>query len=498
MNRLEKALALVAPVAALRRAAARRALQTMAYDAASTSGRGVPVRVGREDADSAAAYGRRARMAAVARDLMRNSPWATRARQVIVASAIGDGIIPKLVSPDADLRADGLALIKAHCDTTAIDAQGRQNLYGLQALAFSTMVESGEALIVRRLPSLRDGLALPVQIEVLEPDFLDNLRDGSYPDGRVVLEGIEYDASGRRLGYWIYDQHPGALHVKGSTWSFESRFVPARDVVHLYRQDRPGQQRGVSWFAPVAVQINDLLDYQHAQLVRQKVAATFAAFWRRGENAGAADAMPVPSELRPGAVYQMQADEDVTFPTLPPAGDFEPFVAAVLRSVATAMGITYESLTGDLSRVNYSSARMGRAEMERNVSAWQWTLVVPVLLDPVARWLREAWITARPERARDIVAARVEWVPPHRFLVDPAREVPAIITKIRGGLTSRQRALRELGFDPEDILREQVEDRAKADAAQLVFDSDPRSTSAAGVAQPATEPTDSEDQGNDG
>src|SRR5690606_35905612 len=105
--------------------------------------------------------------------------------------------------------------------------------FGLQALAWQTVVESGEALIVRRWVTR----GFPLQMLVLEPDYLDVSRDGATKGGGRIVQGVEYDAAGRRIRYWLYPEHPGG----GRLTSHVSVSVPAADVAHIYRVDRPGQ-----------------------------------------------------------------------------------------------------------------------------------------------------------------------------------------------------------------------------------------------------------------
>lgn len=151
----------------------------------------------------------------------------------------------------------------------------------------------------------------------------------------------------------------------------------------------------------------------------------------------------------------------------------------MLRITASGLGITYEALTGDLSNVNFSSGRMGRMEMDRNVSAWQWLLLIPQMMQPLSAWTLEAWPLAS-SRARP---ASLAWVPPARIVVDPAKEYAAMVTLIRAGLTSRSASIQALGYDAETVEAEIAADNARADAAGLIFDSDPRRTGAAGTAQ---------------
>jgi lambda family phage portal protein len=502
MNLLDRMIAAVSPQRALSRIRARVALDVMMnYHAATNGKRGASWR--RTSADADAASGKRQVLAFVARDMVRNTPFATRAQAVIANNVVGDGIIWKLQSgakrgPEALRR-----VLKAHFDTTAIDADGRQNLYGLQRLVMNGIVDSGEMLIRRRRRSRRDGLPLPFQLQVMEPDFIDTTRDGLVAgagEGNTVREGIEYDGIGRRVAYWLYPEHPGA-RVR-LTGTYVSRRVPASEILHIYRQDRAGQMRGVTWFAPVALAMQDMADAQDAQIMRQKIAACFAAFRTSPEdeqvgdpanrNAAGQDDPAGLSSMIPGRIQNLRPGEDIKFSAPPAVDGYDEFTRNVLRSAAAGLGMTYEALTGDLSRVNFSSARMGRMEMDRNVSAWQWLMMIPQMMQPIADWTMEAIDVAGDIRRPKGV--ELVWVPPHRMLVDPAREIPALADKVRAGFASRQGVVRELGYDPEELLEEQIEDRAVCAVHDLRFDSDVHF----GTGAPAVLPDPDDDQDDGG
>lgn len=482
MNILDRVIAALDPRRGLARVRARAALDViMSYKAATAGKRGSSWRRSNSDAD--AASGRRSILAFVARDMIRNSPFAVRAQTVIANNVVGDGITWKVMTEAKSkpnlkrLR----AVLKQHFDTTDIDADGRHNLYGLQRLALNTVVESGEVLIRRRRRRLSDGLGVPFQLQVMEPDYIDASRDGlvaGVPEGNIVKEGIEYNTIGQRVAYWLFPDHPGtATRLKGN---YTSRRVLASEILHIYRQDRPGQMRGVSWFAPVAMALQDLSDAQDAHLMRQKIAACFAAFRvapeeeRVGDPANK-DALGEDNpgglnSLQPGRIQNLKPGENIVFSSPPGVDGFDAFGRMVLQSAAAGLGITYEALTGDLSNVNFSSGRMGRMEMDRNVSSWQWLMLVPQMMQPISLWTIEALTqVASVQVPRDL---QLGWVPPHRIMVDPSREIAALRDKVKAGFASRQGVVRELGFDPEDLLMEQIEDMETCKDTGLRFDSD--------------------------
>lgn len=476
MGVIDAVLRQVAPALALKRARARAALDAvMRYDAATTGARASAWKPVRSDADAAGAQ--RERLAAVARDMVRNTPFAVRSQQVIASNVIGNGIIPKIVTTDPAVREQVLQIVERHFDTTDIDADGRTNLYGLQRLAVNTVVESGEVLVRRRRRFQSDGLAVPFQLQVLEPDYLDNTKNETRNDGSKILNGIEYDTIGRRVAYWLWSEHPGAGWQK--SLRYESKRVAAAEVLHIYRQDRPGQNRGVSWYAPIALTLQDLADHQDAQLMRQKIAACFAAFrvTPDSEPAGS-DGPELSGGITPGRIQNLTPGEDIRFAVPPGVEGYDEFTRSVLRSVAAGMGITYEALSGDLSNVNFSSGRMGRLEMDRNVAAWQSLMVIPQMLQPVGVWAIESW---RQIKQNATARVRLDWVPPNRPLIDPNREITALRDKVKAGFASRSSVIRELGYDPERVMEEIAQDNETADAIGAAFDSDGR-TPATGLA----------------
>ncbi len=487
MSLIDRVLQEIAPSMALSRAKSKAALRlvNMRYDAATTGSRGASWR--KLSSDANAAGSQRGVLAQVARDMVRNTAFATRAQMVIANNVVGDGILPKVNCKSKRLSRKVLSVIERHLDTTDIDADGRANLYGLQRLALNSIVESGEVLIRRRRRSRRDGFALPFQIQVMEPDFLSILNDGPLPGGGLVQDGIEYDAIGRRVAYHLYSEHPGSTGNWRRVLASEVRRVEASEIIHVYRQDRPGQQRGVTWFAPIAMLLQDHHDYMDAQVVRQKIAALFAGFVTSleadtvngtGPNPETADAEGRFTTMSPGRLEMLLPGESIEFANPPPAEGFDEFNRVNLRAVAAGMGITYEALTGDLAQANFSASRMGRMEMDRNVSGWQWLLMIPQFMQPFGRWFQEAWELQEGRLPEDF---QMGWVPPHRMLIDPAREIPAMVAAIRAGLASRSGTVRRLGEDPERLEEEIIKDAADADKAKLIFDSDPRHTAAGGM-----------------
>lgn len=455
-NFLDRVIGAVSPRLGADRLRARAAMSAMThYDAAASSNRTKGWKAPGGDANAAARGGGRIRL--VARDMIRNNAIARRASAALVDNIVGDGIIPSVeAESDADARRLEEALL-AHFDTTSIDAAGRVNLYGLQRMAVAEMIASGETFWRRRPRRTQDRVAaLPFQIEALEAEYLDDRQIGKLQNGNEELDGIEFDLLRRRVAYRMFRNHPGDV----LTGYVDSSRVMASNVLHLYRADRPGQRRGVSWLAPVLSLLSDAYDYADAQLVRQKIAAMWVAFTRDTLADGGTQEDFDAITLKPGMFEHLPPGRDVTFSQPPTVEGYGDHMKQVLRMVAAGIDLTYEELSGDLEGVNFSSARIGRIAMQKAVQSAQWTVVMPVLCDGIEPWIRQALDDTPQQIARG--EWRLKWTPPRFAMTDPGRELPAIVAEIDAGLTSRQRKIREMGYDPQEIYREIEEDREVA------------------------------------
>ena len=477
MSLVDDFIGAISPAAAVRRQRARLQLDALRrYDGASRGRRTDGWLTQGTSADAAASLGRKT-LRDRSRDLVRNNPYAAKAVQVIVSNTIGTGIVAQAKAQRSRRRSQQFTDVWRGWATDPLqcDFNGRLDFYGIQALVLRCVVESGEALIRRRTPT--DGQRIPLQLQVLEPDLLDTSHDGVDEDGSYTREGIKHDANGRRLGYWLYADHPGEQHARIT--SFVSSFVPADEVIHVFRQDRPGQTRGVPWASPIIIRLRDFDDYSDAQLLKQKISACFTAFAVDTEAPDAGMGTELIDKLEPGAIEILPPGKDIRFASPPTVGDFDKISRQYLLQIAAGFGITYEALTGDLNNTSFSSGRMGWLEFQRNIESWRWQMLVPQLLDPVWRWFTAAG-SVNGVRMDGIVP---QWTPPRRELIDPATEIKATGLAVRYGFQTLSEAIRELGYDPEEVMQEMADDNALIDKLGLVLDSDPRKVSAAGLTQ---------------
>lgn len=473
----------VAPDWGLRRVRARATAQLMArhFESASAGRRTSGWSKRTTDANSAASGATLSTLRAQARDLVRNNPWARRGLRRIVTDTVGWGIKPKAKGRGAKHVMD---LWERWAETTECDAAGRLTFYGLQKLVMRTVVESGEVLIRRRMRLPKDGLAIPMQLQVIEPDLLDSGKDGiRTPQGGKIVQGVEFDALGRRVAYWLFDEHPGAQ----LSMSAVSRRIPAEGIIHVFEQERAGQVRGPSWYASIDLRLHEFDEFEDATLLKQKIAAMMAAFVTDldgtsaplGANGGTDSKGQLLDTLEPGMILSLPAGKQVTVTSPPQATDHQSFSATALRGIAAGLGVTYEDLTGDYSQVNYSSARMARIAHSADVYDWLWNMLIPQLCAPAWKWMLEALVLA----GEDVEVMPAKWTPAPMPMLDPDKEGAAASKMVRAGQMTHDEMIREQGFDPDEHWAEYAAGLKRLDDLKIVLDSDPRKTSGAGQLQ---------------
>ena len=68
-------------------------------------------------------------------------------------------------------------------------------------------------------------------------------------------------------------------------------------------------------------------------------------------------------------------------------------------------------------------------------------------------------------------------------MIDPTREIPALIAAVRAGIMSLSEVQRSFGYVPEEIIAELAADMQRAKDAGLTLSVDPGLVSDSGVAQ---------------
>lgn len=394
-------------------------------------------------------------------DGYKNSGSVFKAIRTIQNNVVGTGIMPTpvSVSGESKLTKGEIQRIKdewkAWAESTECDFDGFFTQYGLQSLVMRNIAMQGEIFVLKR----RDSSSRhPIKLQVLAPHMVDHTKNSymiTERSGNYVVQGVEFNSQGKRVGYWVFDHNPNNEY----TMKLAPKFVSSDDMIHIFYKEFPEQVRGVPFGTATMLSMRDLADYKDAQLMLQKVSACHVAFTTKqesGEGLGSLDAHYASEidRMEPGIVERLAPGETVTFNNPPTPSSFSEYVSKNQQENAAGYGITYEQLTGDMGNVNFSSGRMGWIEAQRQVEDWQYNMFIPQFCDKIWAWFIEGL------KIKMIISKNVgaEWTPQGREMIDPVKEMNGLILELKSGLVSWTEACKRRGYNPDTLL-----DQMKAD-----------------------------------
>lgn len=452
MQLLDKFIGVFSPKKAYERNVYRKALKR-AYEGASKTDGWKPKRAGASaNFDH---FADASELRARSRSLVQNVPYIAKGINSLVSNVIGTGLVPRSLARGVL----GQKIEDLHTRWAEVaDADGRCNLYALQAMAYRAMKVDGEVLIRIRTRRSEDNLPVPMQIQVLEIEWLDAGKNGMV-NGNMCVNGIEYDGIGRVVAYWLFDRHPNDV-VTTVTSRRESSRIAASSIIHFYAPDRPGQGRGFPVLASVIARVRDTQTYEDAEIQRKNLETRLSVI-ASGDPATLAmtDSESI-SEVRntgslgefaSGGITQVPSGLGLTVIEPKAAGGYVEYIKHQLHLIASGMGVTYEMMTGDVSEVNFSSARVAMLEFRRNAEAEQWNTVIPNLCNRIYKAFIDACVLSG-ELTRP--AYEVDWSTPKWDYVNPEQEVSADLKEISGGLASISEKLRRRGYKPDLVFSE--------------------------------------------
>ncbi|NWA25776.1 phage portal protein [Pseudomonas gingeri] len=414
------------------------------------------------------------------RAAVRNDPYAANAINKRVSNLIGTGINPRPRIKDDILRNLLQELWEDWVEES--DADGVTDFYGQQTLVARTVETAGECFVRLRPRSMDEGLAVPLQLQILAPEFVPHDKFETTKNGNVIRAGIEFNPAGKRVAYWVYRSHPRDSSALNSGYNQLVR-IPASQVLHIFEPLEPGQLRGVPRLAPVLKRLRSLDNYDDAVLFRQEVSNLFAGFIKRP----APDARGVPLDpltgapinadrdgftpmvaLEPGTMQELGPGEEVEFSKPPDAGNNYPdFMRQQLMAAAAGVDTPYEVLTGDMSDVNDRALRVVLNEFRRRLEQLQFTVYIHQLCRPVrAAWMDMAVLAGvlnlpdYTKRRREYL--RTRWVPQGWAYIQPVQDVQARMLEVNAGFASRSEMVLRTGYDAETVDAENAADAARA------------------------------------
>jgi len=370
------------------------------------------------------------------RQLVRDSPYARQAIRAIGANVIGQGIRMQCrvrmqrgnrLNEQVNRRIE--AAWQSWCHADRCHVGGRLSMAEILRLAIMAVAESGEVFL-RIIPEAFGRSRVPLGIEIIESDYCDEGKSyGKDANGDQWRMGVKVNRWGRPLSYAFRTVHPGDIaNARGG----EVIEVPAEQIIHLFITERPGQTRGAPWVSSAIKRLHHLDGYEEAEVVRARANSSLMGFIQSPEGELQGDEVyddERVSRFEPGVFKYLAPGETINVPQLDaPDGQFEPFLRGMLRSVAAAIGCSYETI---------SRERLPDYE-------------------------------AMPERYE-----AVQWYPRGWAWVDPQKEVQAYRDAVRAGFKTQAQVIAESGGDLEDLMVARSNEVDRAEQLGLQFDTNP-------------------------
>lgn len=491
MNLLDKAIAAVSPERAVKRAAARMALEF------SNSGYGnYGANTTKKNMRGWMYYGGSAKediednidiLRQKSRDAYMGIPTASAALKTMRTNVVAGGLMPSpqidaeylgLSSEEAEaLQAQVLREFSLWADKPTCDADRVDNFYKLQQLAFLSYLMNGDAIALlpfREQPGVPYGLRVRI-IEadrVCSPDGYDRLVEEDVRGHHVysIIQGIETDQEGMVVAYWICNRHPhSSLAFRSGTlkWTRVEAYgeTGRPNVLHVMNRERAGQRRGVPILAPVLEALKQLGRYTEAEITAAVISAMFTVFIQSDtvQDGGRPLGEMLPPELLidaqdqgsielgNGAIVALNPGEKVQFadPKHPNSG-YDAFYNAMVREIGSALEIPPEVLEKQFTQ-NFSSARGSLNEFWRTCGMMRdW------FSDDFCQPIYEAWFAEAVARGRihapgfftDPAVRKAytecKWNGPSRTALNPSQEVEAAMKRVESGFSTAQEETAQL------------------------------------------------------
>jgi lambda family phage portal protein len=374
-----------------------------------------------------------------------------------------------------------------------VDASRINTLTSMLRVDVGVYLAAGE--ILSTVEWLRDGpRPYNTAIQMIDVDRLSNPMGA--PNSADLRGGVVRNRYGAPQGYHIRMAHPADYMINpldSMTW----KYVPARkpwgrlQVIHIFEQTRPDQTRGMSEMISALKELKIVKKFRDVVLQNAVLNATFAAsieseFPEQAlaaiggqDTVGKAITDYCNSYLAAIATYSGGAKNLVLdgikvphlFPgtklQLRPAGQGGPlgseFEQSCLRYLAANLGVSYEELSRDYSKTNYSSGKLAMGNTEKHMKARKKVVADRKASAVYALWLEEALnkgdITSMPRNAPNFydglnaeAYTACDWIGASKGQIDELKETQAAALRLKYNLTTLEDELARLGKDWRKVL----------------------------------------------
>ncbi len=498
-NIIDKAVEVLSPRAGLKRRHARAHLAIVnSYVGASKKKRSLRKWRGTTgDADTDLEF-ERDTLIERSRDLERNNPIAGGAINNVCLNVVGGGLrLDSRIDRSYLKRRIGMTDEEADrweeqaerefdlfASSKECDIERTQNFYEKQELSMRQVLVNGDVLVLT--PRMeRMGSPYKLKLQMVEADRVcnkDNVPNGSFgKSDRRIFDGVVKDKYGAPVEYHITKGHPGSLHdfSKSMEWDIVKAFgekTGLPNVLHLFKQLRPGQSRGVPYLTPVIDPLKQLDRYTEAELMAAVVSGMYTVFITTedgdsgmGEEpdlnpGGTSTDKESETKLGYGAIIDLAENERIESanPGRPNTA-FDPFVASILKQVAIGLELPYEILM-KCYQSSYSASKAAFLDAWRFFRSRRSWLATNLCKPVYEIWMWEAVAQGRiyaPGFFDDHLIRKAflgsQWIGPAPGHLDPLKEMAAAEKRVKSlRISTRRREALEYSGDDYNDLKTQI------------------------------------------
>jgi len=339
------------------------------------------------------ATGSLAKLRKYSREITRNSPIAKSIKKALAAHIIGKGYTLQASAtnpdgkplPEFNDKIERLWRIwstnKQECDLV-----GKKTFTQFLKQGIGQLCEGGE-YIVNKTFRPKSGQLLDFRLESVENDLLD---DALNDDSRNIVGGVQLDSFGAPSQYHFLKRTSSIYSLQGRG---DYNVIPAKNIVHCFIEERPGQVRGEPWFAPVLLLLQTAHRAIEAELYTLEIQACLSVVYSsktgfKGKMLGGqTDATDTSGnrvrKLAPASIFELPgADTIQVVDPKRPGSTFTPFIDKIVEYVCAALDISYPKGTKDYSKASFSSLRLAEMDDRRHLAPIQ-ALVVDDIIKPI-------------------------------------------------------------------------------------------------------------------
>lgn len=462
MNWLEKIIAFISPKAAYERMTWRQDYESArdAYDSGD-SGRinknWTPRNISAQLTDTWSRDIVRAR----ARDLERNSDIMNAVISAYNRNVVGEGFTLQARTENEEFNEKIESLWKLWIKKKNCDVTKTQNFMQILRMVERRKRVDGGILIYK---CFTEGGLLPFKIQCIEVDEIARDQISPFFQGNKVVDGIEVNEYATPMGYWIKQ-----YSLDGITEQ-KSRFIPAKDIIHIFTKTRPSQVREMSDMSPTITRIRDVQEFMTAVSVKQRIEACLSVFIKKNVSDSGLGRLNNTKQgkteyegkmLTPGMIKVLNSGDEIQ--VVNPNGqaaDATQYIKLQNQFMGAGQGLSYEATTRDMSQTNYSSARQGL--IEDNLTYVEDREVLNDLVDEIYETFIISVVLSGKVKVEDFwnnkeKYFRHEWIHAPKRWIDPLKESTA--TKI--GLMSGQKTFQQVAAENGKDWKEQINDMAE-------------------------------------